>query len=302
MKKLYITILAGIIVASCGTKDQSADAFGNFEADEVIISAQGNGELMTYEVVEGSHYKAGQNLGWIDTIMLSLQKAQVEAQIAAMGTQVVSVHEQIAVYKAQKDKLLIDKARLEKLFENEAATQKQLDDVNSALDVNEKQLVAAKRKINDSNRAVMAQYEPLSRQIDILNEQIKKSQIVAPSAGVVLAKYGELGELMAVGKPVCKMANLADIKLKAYISGDQLAEVKLGQKVTVQSDAGNGELMQAEGEIVWISDKAEFTPKIIQTRDERVALVYAVKVLVDNTNGNYKIGMPGELIFSSNQE
>lgn len=302
MKNIYTIILSGLILSSCGNKENSADAFGNFEADEVIVSAQGNGELLSYHVVEGKNYQTGDNLGWIDTVMLSLQKAQVEAQIAALGTQVVSVHEQIAVYKAQKEKLLVDKARLEKLFANEAATQKQLDDVNSALDVNEKQLVALKRKINDSNHAVMAQYEPLSRQIDIINEQIKKSEIIAPIDGVVLNKYAEYGELMAVGKPVCKMANVAQIQLKAYISGDQLAEIKMGQKVTVQSDNGKGGLNQTEGEVTWISDKAEFTPKIIQTRDERVALVYAVKVLVNNAEGQFKIGMPGELVFSSNKD
>ncbi|KXX68945.1 HlyD family secretion protein [Flammeovirga sp. SJP92] len=294
---LLISIAITGTFFSCNSSDEKSDAYGNFEAVEVIISSEGQGRIINLDIEEGDKIKNGETVGQIDTVLLQLQKEEVEANIAALGSRVMSIHEQIAVFEAQKKKLLIDKERLEKLFANEAATQQQLDNVNSSLAINEKQLEATKRQIKDSNKATMSQYEPLSRKVDLINEQISRCKIIAPVKGTILQKFAEEGEMTSIGKPLYKVADLSTLKVKAYTSASQLSTIKVGQKVTVLTDTKEGAMKQTQGVIEWISDKAEFTPKTIQTKEERVSLIYAFKVKVENKDGFYRIGMPAEVNF-----
>ncbi|WP_044203454.1 HlyD family secretion protein [Flammeovirga sp. OC4] len=294
---IFISLLLSSSFLGCNSGDEKSDAYGNFEAVEVIVSSEGQGRIIDLKIEEGDKINEGEKVGQIDTVLLQLQKEEVEANIAALGARVMSIHEQIAVYEAQKKKLLIDKDRLEKLFANEAATQQQLDNVNSSLAINERQLEATKRKIKDSNKATMSQYEPLSRKVDLINEQISRCSIVTPVKGTVLQKFAEKGEMTSMGRPLYKLADLSTLKVKAYASASQLASIKVGQKVTVLTDSKEGEMNQTEGIIEWISDKAEFTPKTIQTKEERVSLIYAFKVKVKNKEGYFRIGMPAEINF-----
>ncbi|MBB3696067.1 HlyD family efflux transporter periplasmic adaptor subunit [Flammeovirga yaeyamensis] len=303
MKKInntlkYIGLFgASFILFSCNLNDEKSDAYGNFEAVEVIVSAEGNGPLTQFTISEGDQLKKDQEVGVIDTVMLALQKEEVLANIRSLGSKVMSIHEQIAVYEEQHKKLITDKDRLEKLFKAEAATQQQLDEIYAAIAINEKQLVATKRKIKDNNRATMSQYEPLSKKIDVLNEQIKKSVVHSPINGVVLEKYAEQSEITSYGRPLFKIAQLSQLKVRAYASANQLQNVKVGQEVTVLTDSKEGEMNATKGKIEWISSKSEFTPKTIQTKEERVNLVYAFKVVVDNKDGKFRIGMPAEINF-----
>ncbi|WP_281613263.1 HlyD family efflux transporter periplasmic adaptor subunit [Flammeovirga sp. SubArs3] len=297
LSKTILGLACLFSLSACNSNDEKSDAYGNFEAVEVVVSAQENGQLKSFEVNEGQKIKIEQQIGLIDTVLLHLQKEEMLAQINSLGDRVMSYHEQIEVYKAQKEKLTNDKDRLEKLFANEAATQQQLDDVNAALTINEKQLTATKRKIQDSNRATLSQYEPLSKKVDLINERIKRCTISSPISGTVLQKYVENGEMTGTGRPLFKVADLDIIKVKAYASATQLQKIKTGQKVTVLTDGQEGNMNQTQGVVEWISDKAEFTPKTIQTREERVSLVYAFKVRVDNKDGKFRIGMPAEINF-----
>ncbi|OHX65199.1 HlyD family secretion protein [Flammeovirga pacifica] len=294
----YIVLLCiSSIIFSCNINEEKSDAYGNFEAVEVIVSAEGNGTLTQFEIEEGDRLKAGQHIGVIDTVMLTLQKEEVLANIRSLGSKVMSIHEQIAVYEEQHKKLLNDKDRLEKLFKAEVATQQQLDEINAGIAINEKQLIATKRKIKDSNRATLSQYEPLSKKIDVINEQISKSKITSPIDGIVLEKYAEASEIASYGRPLFKIAKLSTLKVRAYASASQLENVKVGQEVTIMTDNSNGEMHTTKGKIEWISAKSEFTPKTIQTKEERVNLVYAFKVKVENKNGKFRIGMPAEINF-----
>ncbi|MBB6461177.1 HlyD family secretion protein [Flammeovirga kamogawensis] len=296
-KGIALLTLGAASLFSCSNEDNKSDAYGNFEAIEVIVSAESNGQLVNFDVLEGQKVKEGDQVGLVDTVLLHLQKEEVLANIAALGSKVMSIHEQIAVYEAQHKKLMIDKDRLEKLFATEAATQQQLDQVNSSLAINEKQLEATRRKIKDSNRATLSQYGPLSKKVDVLSEHIDRCNIISPITGTVLQKYAERGEMTSIGRPLYKVANLSTIKVKAYATATQLNGVKIGQKVTVLTDGKDGTLNQTQGIVEWISDKAEFTPKTIQTKEERVSLIYAFKVKVQNKDGLYRIGMPAEINF-----
>ncbi|MBD0405044.1 HlyD family secretion protein [Flammeovirga sp. EKP202] len=293
----FIGLFLSVCFLSCNSDNEKSDAYGNFEAVEVIVSSEGQGRIIDLKIEEGDKISTDEKLGQIDTVLLQLQKEEVEANIAALGARVMSIHEQIAVYEAQKKKLLIDKDRLEKLFKNEAATQQQLDNVNSSLAINEKQLEATKRKIKDSNKATMSQYEPLRSKVDLINEQINRCAIISPVKGTVLQKFAEKGEMTSTGKPLYKVADLSTLKVKAYASASQLSSIKVGQKVIVLTDGKEGEMNQTDGTVEWISDKAEFTPKTIQTKEERVSLIYAFKVKVENKDGYFRIGMPAEINF-----
>lgn len=295
--KVLFALCISAALVSCNGGDEKSDAYGNFEAVEVIVSSEGQGQITAFNVEEGQKVKIDEQVGLIDTVLLDLQKKEVEANIASLGAKVMSIHEQIAVYEAQKKKLMIDKDRLEKLYKTEAATQQQLDNVNSSLAINEKQLEATRRKIKDSNRATMSQYGPLSKRVDVINEQIDRCKIISPVAGTVLQKFAEKGEMTSIGRPLYKIADLSTLKVKAYATATQLSDVKVGQKVIVLTDGKEGTMNQTQGVIEWISDKAEFTPKTIQTKEERVSLIYAFKVRVKNTDGFFRIGMPAEVNF-----
>jgi HlyD family secretion protein len=301
-----------IIGLSCCTgKENIYDASGTFEAVETIVSAEATGRIMRLDLEEGQELKAGQIVGYIDSVQLSLKKKQLEAQIRATGSKVPDIVAQTNVYKQQSavsrvrlDNLLYEKKRIENLLKADAATPKQLDDINAQIDELQKQLEVIARQeaaqtsvLRTQTSGLRADVQPLVVQIEQINDQLAKSRIVNEVAGTVLSKYAEVNELASVGKPLYKVADLSTIILRAYVTGDQLPAIKIGQVVKVLVDDKGGKYRELPGTIEWISNKAEFTPKTIQTKDERANLVYAMKIRVKN-NGLLKIGMYGEVILN----
>ena len=306
MKKItLITTLVALI--ACNNKHQF-DASGNFEADEVIVSAQQTGQLIDYDVEEGKTLTEGQKVGQINVALLKIQKEQVEATIASLkektqnpADQVALIRSQLEVQRAQLAQQERELMRTQNLVRGGAATQKQLDDLSALIDqlrkqiaVTENQLKVSLTNINTQNRNVLSQEAPLQKNAEAVQEQINQGDIINPIAGTVLTNYALKGEMQTFGKPLYKIANTDVLTLKAYITGDQLFQIKLGQQVTVRTDAGKGEYRTYQGEIIWISQKSEFTPKTIQTKSERANLVYAIKIKVKN-DGILKIGMYGEV-------
>ena len=306
-KTTLITALAALI--ACNNKHQF-DASGNFEADEVIVSAQQTGQLIDYDVEEGKTLTEGQKVGQINVALLKIQKEQVEATIASLkektqnpADQVALIRSQLEVQRAQLAQQERELTRTQNLVRGGAATQKQLDDLSALIDqlrkqiaVTENQLKVSLTNINTQNRNVLSQEAPLQKNAEAVQEQINQGDIINPIAGTVLTNYALKGEMQTFGKPLYKIANTDVLTLKAYITGDQLSQIKLGQQVTVRTDAGKGEYRTYQGEIIWISQKSEFTPKTIQTKSERANLVYAIKIKVKN-DGYLKIGMYGEVLF-----
>ena len=291
--KSYIKYLFLVfLLLSCSKNGNKSDAYGNFEAVETIISSESAGKLILFEIEEGSKLTAGKVVGIIDTVQLWLSLKQLEAQKSSIGTKFPSISAQLNVLKQQKEVALKDKERIEKMFAGKAATQKQVDDINGAISVIDKQLL----QIETQNSPVFNEIKSIDVQIEKAKDLLKRSVIINPMNGIVLNKFAERFEIVNAGKPLYKIADLEGIILRVYVSGAQLSKVKIGQTVKVLADKNEKEIMNFSGEVTWISSQAEFTPKIIQTKDERVNMVYAVKVLVKN-NGTLKIGMPGEVIF-----
>lgn len=288
----YFWILGITLLAGCSGNNHKSDAYGNFEATEIIVSAEASGKLLAFNVEEGLTLEAGANVGYIDTVQLSLKRAQLLATRQSVSAKIANILAQIDVLKEQRRVAETDKKRLEKLFGENAATQKQLDDVNGQISVIDRQIVS----IETQNAAVLSDVKSLDAQIAQINDHIHKSVIVNPLRGTVLTKYAEPSEVIAYGKPLYKIADLQTMFLRVYISGDQLPHAAIGQKVHVLIDETKKYNQSLEGEISWISSKAEFTPKIIQTKEERVNMVYAVKIKIQN-DGRLKIGMPGEVNF-----
>lgn len=295
MKSTSIYIIAAffaLILSSCAGNGEKSDAYGNFEADEVIVSSQANGMISYLDVDEGAELNSGAVVGVVDTVQLSLKKQQLITQKDIIRAKTRNIAAQAEVVKAQKTAAEREKARFEKLLKDDAATQKQLDDIISQISVFESQI----KSINTQGITVNDEIRSLDLQIEQLDDQIKKCYVVNPIEGTVLTKYANEGEITAFGKPLYKIAGMSEIYLKVYVSGDQLSKAVIGNKAQVLVDAGSGTVKTVEGTVSWISDKAEFTPKIIQTKEERVSLVYAVKIRVKN-DGSLKIGMPGEANF-----
>ena len=307
MKKIYLASL--LVLSACSSKN-TFDASGNFTADEVIVSAEQNGRLLSYAVEEGKTLQEGEKVGQINVEVLKLQKQQVEATIASLKEKTLSPDDQAAlirsqyeVQKAQLEQQQRELARVQQLVAGGAATQKQLDDLTAVVDqlrkqlsVTENQLKVSLTNISSQNRNVMSQEIPLQKNAETVQAQINQGEIINPITGTVLVNYALKGEMQTFGKPLYKIANTDVLTLKAYITGDQLTQIKLGQQVTIRTDAGKGEYRTYQGEITHISNKAEFTPKTIQTKSERANLVYAIKVKVKN-DGYLKIGMYGEVVF-----
>lgn len=297
--KIHFLLGAGMALigfSGCSNHENGADAYGHFEAKEIVVSAQGNGQILALNLEEGQVLKAGQIAGLIDTTTLALQRAQLLATMGTVRKKTQDPSPQIKVLEEQKRTLLTEKARVEALLKEEAALPKQLDDIKGQLAVIEEQIRAARANADRFNQAVLAETDPLAAQLNLLDEQISRCYVKNPVEGTVILKWAEPGELASIGKPLFKIADLRHMELRAYISGDQLSAVKIGQTVTVHFDTGKDQLQSLPGTISWISPQAEFTPKIVQTKDERVNLVYAIKVAVEN-DGVLKIGMPGEVIF-----
>lgn len=298
--KNYKYILAISIIASslfsCGNDNAKADGYGNFEATEITISAENNGKLMQFNVDEGDVLEKDQFIGYIDTIPLSLKREQLEVSKAVINSKSKGVLSQISVLNSRLKTAQTNKTRIENLIKDNAGTQKQFDDVSGEIEVLKNQI----RSVEIQNAPVVNELKSIDVQLKQIDDQIKKSKIINPQNGTVLTKYAEPNEITAFGKPLYKIADLNVMELRVYISETQLGTIKIGEKVTVKIDDIDS-MKSYKGTISWIASEAEFTPKIIQTKEERVALVYAVKVVVEN-DGRLKIGMPAEMWLNTSEE
>ena len=295
MKNIYAVILflcLGLIACNNGASEK--DATGVFEATEVIVSAETTGRLLEFEAYEGLEVNSARVLGQIDTVQLSLKKMQLLANQLALQASKPDVSAQIGATEREIEKLEFERKRTQRLLEGDVATQKQLDDIEAQIDVLKARLRAQKKSLNSSTEAIDAQYDAVDVQIDQLSDQIDRCKIRSPIEGTILVKYAEAGEFVNMGKPLFKVANMKQMVLKAYVTAAQLKDIQLGQHLSVLAELGTDQTKSYDGEVSWISNKSEFTPKTIQTQDERANLVYAIKVRVAN-DGLLKIGMYGGL-------
>jgi len=284
------------LLLSCEAKQNEFDATGTFEATEVTVSSEVSGRILSLDVLEGQDITSGVEVGMIDTVQLYLQKMQLLQSISSVRSNRPDVSKQIASVKEQIAKQQTERVRVERLLAAQAATQKQLDDINSAIAVLEKQLTALQSSLLNSVSSIDAQSSAIEIQVAQVEDLLSKCRISSPIDGTVLAKYTEAGELAAVGRPLFKIADTKRLFLRAYVTLSQLEDVALGQKVKVFADFGAGNRREYDGVISWISERNEFTPKNIQTKNDRANLVYAVKIAIVN-DGYVKIGMYGEVVF-----
>lgn len=292
MKIRTFISFAVIMLVGCNHNSDQADAYGNFEATEVIVSAETSGRILKFDATEGKDIEKGSEIALIDTILLNLQKGEIDAGMKGVRTRISSIGSQNEILVQQIGNLNVNIARIRNMLKDDAATQQQFDDLAGQVAVLEKQIAA-----NNTQRAsVAAELSLFESRKATLNEQLSRSCVRSPLKGTLIEKYAEAGEMAAVGKPLAKIADLSVIKLKVYVSGAQLAGIKTGQNVTVRIDKGKKDYSTFTGTVSYISGKAEFTPKIIQTKEERVSFVYAVTIDVIN-DGSMKSGMPGEAIF-----
>ena len=292
MKTRLLVIITAALLAGCSGKTDEADAYGTFEATEVIVSAETSGRILKFEVTEGSDIEKGAEIALIDTTMFHLQKAEIDAGMKSVRTRVSSISAQNEILNQQITNLNVNIARIENMLKNDAATQKQYDDLTGQVAVLQKQIAAN----NTQKASVAAELSVFESKKATLNEQANRSCVRSPLEGTIIEKYSEAGEMTAAGRPLVKIADLSLIKLKVYVSGAQLGSLKVGGDCTARVDEGEKGYKTFPGKISYISGKAEFTPKIIQTKEERVTLVYAVTIEVMN-DGTMKSGMPGEAIF-----
>jgi HlyD family secretion protein len=287
---LAFTMLSAV---SCQPK-AVPDAYGNFEATEVVVSSEASGQLRWFTPVEGVRLAPGMVVGLVDTTQLSLQRAQIVAQREATGARVVEATDQARVYEVQRDVALRNLERTRRLFDQRAATAQQLDQAERDYRTLVAQIEAARARRTSVSREAVSTDATVAQ----IRDRIAKSSITNPTSGTVLASFVEAGEVVQPGQPLYKIANLDTLTLRAYVTGDQLGTVKLGQRVFVNVDDGNGRIQRLTGVVSWIASNAEFTPTPVQTRDERTDLVYAMKVLVANPRGVLKIGMPADVDLS----
>lgn len=292
MKSKSLIIIAILLIAGCRNKNDQADAYGNFEATEVMVSAETSGRILKFEVSEGNDIDPGSEIALIDTTLLHLQKSEIRAGMKGIGTKISSINAQNDILEQQIANLNVNISRIENMLKDDAATKKQYDDLAGQAAVLEKQIAAN----NTQKASVAAELSVYESKIETLNEQISRSRVKSPLRGTIIEKYAEAGEIAAAGKPLVKIADLSIVRLKVYVSGAQLGSITTGQEVTVRIDRGRKDYTSFKGKISHISGKAEFTPKIIQTKEERVTFVYAVTIVVEN-DGSIKSGMPGEAIF-----
>ena len=302
MKKVCNSFIPGIIyllvltlfLVSCDRNRGKSDAYGNFETDETVVSSEVAGLLTDFSLKLGDNIKEGKLVAIVDTTYMSLQIKELESQIQSVATKRINVHSQADVIKEQIANTKIEQGRIIRMFADKAATQQQLDNINGQVRVLEKQL----NSTNTQFVSIEKEMEVLAARMDVLKESLRKCYVKSPINGVVLEKYIEKGEIVSPGKAIIKVADISSMDLRVYVSGQQLPSVKLGQQVEVLIDEDNKSNRSLTGEVIWISSSSEFTPKIIQTKEERVKLVYAVKIRVKN-DGSLKIGMPAEVNFSS---
>lgn len=287
------TITLAVLLSSCNGNETLSDAYGNFEATEVLVSAEVSGKLITFTAEEGQRLTHYEEVGLVDTTQLALKKKQLEASRKIIRSRLTGVQRQVAVVEAQLKVAQREKRRIEQLVQDQAATGKQLDDITGQIEVFERQADA----LSSQNNTIFSESAALDVQIEQIDDQLSRSRIASPANGTVLITHVEPGELAVQGRPLFKIADLDTMYLRAYVTGAQLPGIRLGQEVTVLIDENATENRSLSGTVTWISDQAEFTPKLIQTKEERVSLVYAIKIEVANPDGRIKIGMPGEVIL-----
>lgn len=289
---LYILLIL-FLVAGCNGKNNTPDAYGNFESQEVIVSAETQGRLIMFAIKEGEPCQPGSILAIVDTQQYSLKKKELMAKRYAALSQKSTIHAQVEVYKQQLATLEIEHKRIQNLLNDKAATARQLDEIEGQINLVQKQVLLTQSNLSNVDAEMLA----LDAAIDQVNDLISRSIIKSPIAGTVLSKYAEAGEITTTGKALLKIASLDELELKAYVSGNQLSQVVIGNEIQVAIDGPDDDLIFYPGLVSWVSPNAEFTPKSIQTRHERQSLVYAIKIRVKN-DGGIKINMPGEVYFS----
>ncbi|MGO2359092.1 MAG: HlyD family secretion protein [Mesonia sp.] len=293
MKNSTILITAFLLgtLLSC-SNGEKADGYGNFEATEITVSSEAKGKIEFLDIEEGQVLEKGTTVGLVDTLQLFLNKQQLQASKATIASKSGGVWSQVSVLNQQLRTAKTEQKRVQSMFDENAATQRQLDQANSQVDVLKSQI----QNVETQNAPIVNEAKSMDAKIAQINDQIEKCRIINPIKGTILSKYAEASEIVSFGKPLYKIANLDSMTLRVYVSEPQLANLKIGQKVSIKIDAGE-KMKEFSGRINWISDTAEFTPKIIQTKEERVNLVYAVKIRVKN-DGSLKIGMPAEMWIS----
>lgn len=293
MKRFFIYGAIPLLAASCGG-DGDFDATGTFEATEIVVSAEAAGRILRFDAEEGDVLRAGRQVGAIDTVQLYLQKLQLERQRASVRSGRPDIGKQASSLREQIAKQQTERRRVENLLKDGAATTKQLDDIDAQLKVLGGQLDALLSTLENNAVSIDENSSAIELQIAQVEDRLAKCRIASPVTGTVLAKYAEAGELASVGRPLMKVADLGRIYLRAYFTSDQLADLRLGQEVTVTADFGGERQLDYPGRIVWIASESEFTPKTVQTRNSRAGLVYAAKIAVEN-DGRLKIGLYGEV-------
>ena len=292
---LFVSIT--VMLAACNEDEDRSDAYGNFEAVSTLISAEANGKLLSFAVTEGADLKAGQIVAQIDTTQLHLQKMQIQATINTLPQKLRTAIDDIQVLQQNKANLIREKGRIERLIARNAATTKQLDDITGQIDVIDQQIVALQTQTETANAAILSEKGPLIAQMQLVNDQIARSTIYNPIEGTVLTKLAEQYEMVMTGSPLYRIGSLDTMTFKFYVDAVQLQDLRLGEEIDVLVDSGISDLRPVTGVITWISSEAEFTPRTIQTKEDRVNLVYALEARVANPDNQLKIGMPGEVRF-----
>lgn len=292
MKRIILILPILLLWVACSNSEEKTDAYGYFEVDRTLVSAEASGQIKSLQLEEGQWLKAGESVGQIDSMPLHFKRQQLEIQEDVLKSNFNSIEREMDVIQQQQANVMKDFKRVEKLLKKGAATPKQKDDVEGRLKVLEKQLEAVATKRQSLNN----QIKQVQNQLDEINYGIGKTSLINPVEGIVMSKMARLGEMANPGRPLYSIGNAKKINLKAYITGEQLPNIKLGSKAQVITDDGNGGLKTWPAVVSWIAENAEFTPKTIHTRKERVNLVYAIKLQVEN-DGSLKAGMPGEVKF-----
>ena len=298
MQKYNLIALLILFLMSCDEQENRSDAYGNFEATDVLVSTETAGRLIYLKVREGETIKQGELVAIIDTAQLHLQRKLVDANIGTLPKKLQNSLSEIEVLEQQKLNLIRERDRVARLLEKKAATSKQLDDMNGEIAVIEDKVSSIQTQTQIANRSILAAKEPLLAQKSIINDQIRRSYIYNPIQGTVLTQLSEASEMVNRASPLYRIAFLDTLSLRFYVSNLQLQNLKIGQEIEVLLDKDADSFLTTKGKISWIANQAEFTPKTIQTKEDRINLVYAIEALVANPDGLLKIGMPAEVNFA----
>lgn len=286
----FLILILPLLFAGCSDGSDDFDACGQIEAVDVVVSAESNGKIISLDVSEGAVLAKGECVGVIDSVQIYLQKMELISRKQNAASRIVDIKKQLAPQKSRLENLMVDKERYVNLLAKDAGTQKQVDDIEFQIAVSKGEIDAQTQTYQNNNSGVESELAMYDVQIAQKEDMLRKCRIVSPVAGTVLTRYVEEGETVTSGKPIFRIADMNDVYVRAYFSTSQLADIKLGSKVKVYPDDGSNKLKEYEGTVTWISEQAEFTPKNIQTRDDRADLVYAVKISIAN-DGYLKLGM-----------